>query len=745
MPPKHPTKLRRFNPADQLVTKKVEEPAKVEEPVKVEEKVVEEVKEDEVEVKADTGLFCNGKEFETLEINGRLKEGILGQGFKHLTNVQAEAFTPIMADRDVLIKSATGSGKTMAYMLPLVEKVLRWTETNRIDRSYGTLGIIMVPTRELAEQCHSVLQKTVQKISFLVCGCVMGGEQRKKEKARLRAGVHFLIATVGRLLDHLRTTEAFNVSTLTYLVLDEADRLLDMGYESDITTIKQLLAQKQAPLKQSILVSATLDEGIKKLSHFILRDPIIVGGTLDDEDRYQKLKADKGDAEEEEEEDEQEQGPLATPDCLTQHYALIPTKLRLVCLLSFLKWKVDQTPNPTVRSTAVRERYVLIPVKQQGAAKEGVKIIVFMSSADSVEFHYKMISDLTVRSLKKHPLRKKESASDKAERRKDAKMKKGSQKRKLNQANAHLDHDDEEGYVEFSDEDEEEDDENIEGGEAGWEPFISCDLFKLHGNMGQIDRTSIYESFKRCTNGILLATDVASRGLDMPGINWVVQYDPALDRKSYTHRIGRTARAGKAGDAVTFIQTHEEPYIAHLTKTMSIHLNKMTQELMLFQLSKFLKENHLLEAAARMHSYCERAATNDYELRRLAAVAYQAYLRAYSTYPKDVMHIFNVKNMHLGHVARSFAIMKNPTNLNEITHEGQDTRGSYEPTLVRKSKLRERHSNNGMTLREAEDAAAKKAFRKPIATSRVGQFNEFASGNTEIDNMGNQPIKRTRK
>ena len=405
---------------------------------------------------------------------------------------------------------------------------------------------------------------------------------------------------MGRLLDHLRTTESFNIRNLEYLIFDEADRLLDMGYEKDIITIKEMLTHRQIYPKKSILVSATLDENIRRVSHYVLRDPVVIGEPSKDE------------KEEGEEGDDDHEERFEAPPTLTQHYAPIPTKLRLATLFTLLRWKLSEsTVEHKEPYLGRRDNYVLINQKKPAKpAKEGgVKIIVFMNSADGVEFHYRLASLLKIRSNDKHAYRSDKSTTkeEREERKKEAKKRKGDQKKKEREANAHLDHDDEDGFVDFDSQDSDEEgmvgralrgkglgEEFTEQAAAlddiGWDSFLNTNLFKLHANMSQLDRTSIYESFKHCDNGVLFATDVASRGLDMPGVRYVIQYDPALDLKAYTHRIGRTARAGKLGDSVLFVQPpHEEPYVDFLRRNTNWELKRMSPELILYHLSKVFK------------------------------------------------------------------------------------------------------------------------------------------------------------
>lgn len=187
-----------------------------------------------------------------------------GFGISSCTKAQSVTlanFRPSSAlKRNVFLKSQTGSGKTLAYLLPVFQDLISTQalgshgtddkgsgtdededevdddgedggkqQHQRLSRSDGTKALIIAPTRELCAQITQVLQKLCQAEVKIVCGCISGGEKKKSEKARLRKGVTVLVATPGRLLDHLKTTEAFNLNLLRWIIMDEADRLLDMG------------------------------------------------------------------------------------------------------------------------------------------------------------------------------------------------------------------------------------------------------------------------------------------------------------------------------------------------------------------------------------------------------------------------------------------------------------------------------------------------------------------------------------
>ncbi len=194
------------------------------------------------------------------------------------TRIQSNAIPHIMKGSDVMVKSATGSGKTLSYVLPIIH----WLDSQpvKIKREDGTKAIIMSPTRELCIQIQTVLTGVLRVCHHIVPGTVMGGEKKKSEKSRIRKGVNVLIATPGRLLDHLQNTAILNVSDLRFLVLDEADRLLDLGFERDVNQIIQLLASKhlaKAP-RQNVLVSATLHSGVPRLITLTLREPVVYVG-----------------------------------------------------------------------------------------------------------------------------------------------------------------------------------------------------------------------------------------------------------------------------------------------------------------------------------------------------------------------------------------------------------------------------------------------------------------------------------
>ncbi|KAJ0962418.1 hypothetical protein J5N97_030246 [Dioscorea zingiberensis] len=164
-------------------------------------------------------------------------------GFEVPTQIQAQAIPVVISGRHVLVNAATGTGKTIVYLAPIVH-LLQMYEP-RIERSDGTFALVLVPTRELCMQVYEILQKLVHRFHWIVPGYIMGGENRSKEKARLRKGISILIATPGRLLDHLKNTSSFVHEKLRWIVFDEADRILELGFGKAIEEILDILGSRQ--------------------------------------------------------------------------------------------------------------------------------------------------------------------------------------------------------------------------------------------------------------------------------------------------------------------------------------------------------------------------------------------------------------------------------------------------------------------------------------------------------------------
>lgn len=572
-----------------------------------------------------------------------------------LTNVQERAIPAIARGHDVLVKSATGSGKTLAYLIPIVQALA--TSERRICRTDGTYVVILAPTRELALQIHLVLQRLLRPFHWLVAGLFTGGEKRKSEKSRLRHGITILVATPGRLLDHLRHTQALlQRLAVRWLVLDEADRLTDMGFEHDVGAVVAMLdglpdpdaaadhqpvradrrahdAQPQQPSqprqhhrparsrRQTIMLSATLHDGVRRLAVIALRDPVYVDGDVllgvaRDASRLPPV-ADapaRGNRERPmpDAETADALGAFRVPMTLQQHYVIVPAKQRLVALAAFVLARLAA----------------------------GEKLIVFVSNRDTVDF----LADI------------------------------------LHGAAAA---------------DDEGDLDGTPDGNGDVAPGTVSPMWaRLHGNMLQADRMRMFANFGVATCGVMLTTDVAARGLDLPSVEWIVQFSAPCDTAAYVHRVGRTARCGHRGHALLFLMPHEVAYLDAL-RANGLELTEYSVTELLQSLSAkppvqrkpraaSSPSSSYLEAATRLQLRLERYVLRDASNLAIARAAYLSYVRAYTTYPAALKSIFNVHRLHLGHVAKSFALREAPCDTQRSTRALQAHKGKARSAAVRR-------------------------------------------------------------
>ncbi|KAH7285391.1 hypothetical protein KP509_33G026200 [Ceratopteris richardii] len=469
----------------------------------------------------------------------------------------------------------------------------------KISRSDGTYALVLVPTRELCLQVYEVTKQLVHRFQWLVPGHVMGGENRMKEKARLRKGVTILVATPGRLLDHLQNTSSFHHGNLQWIVFDEADRLLDLGFGKDIKSILSYLDTQpslkskhqmgnQKRVRQHVLLSATLDDDVMELASISLTNPARIGLS---EPLLHGTKCNGEvciDAEQNMDENTKN-GPgsnkleYSMPSQLVQKYVTVPGNLRLVTLLVVLHIWMEKT--------------------------SGHKVVVFLSTCDSVDFHYALLSDF---------------------------------------------------LWSFSPADEQNCSKSL----------IDCKCFRLHGNMSQQDRTETFLEFNKQSSALLLCTDVAARGLDIPKVTHIIQYDPPGDANAYVHRVGRTARLGRKGEALLFLQSCEKNYLSELQKH-GVALEEVSFRdiwTRLFKQQKFYStaENNLLEThptVLNLLKSLESFISKQASMREIATDAFRSYVRAYAAHRGDLKAIFQVRKLHLGHVAKSFGLSDAPSLL----------------------------------------------------------------------------------
>ncbi|RMC18773.1 hypothetical protein DUI87_04669 [Hirundo rustica rustica] len=442
------------------------------------EKEMEEEEEDEVP-SLPLGLTGAFEDNSFASLAGSVSEntlkGINDMGFTHMTEIQHKSIKPLLEGRDILAAAKTGSGKTLAFLIPAVELIykLKFMPRN------GTGVIILSPTRELAMQTYGVL-KELMNHHVHTYGLIMGGSNRSAEAQKLGNGINIIVATPGRLLDHMQNTPGFMYKNLQCLVIDEADRILEVGFEEEMKQIIKLLPKR----RQTMLFSATQTRKVEDLAKISLKkEPLYVG--VDDNKE------------------------TATVDGLEQGYVVCPSEKRFLLLFTFLKKNRKK------------------------------KLMVFFSSCMSVKYHYELLN------------------------------------------------------------------------------YIDLPVLAIHGKQKQTKRTTTFFQFCNAESGILLCTDVAARGLDIPEVDWIVQYDPPDDPK--------------------------------------VPLSEFE-----FSWSKI----------SDIQSQLEKLIEKNYFLHKSAQEAYKAYIRAYDSH--SLKQIYDVNNLDLPKVSLSFGFKVPPfVDLNVNSNHGR--------------------------------------------------------------------------
>lgn len=485
------------------VAEEVEDPA-----------VAQKMTEMQKSIRSD-GFFSDQK-FEDLAICENLKRALKEHKFVKLTEIQSKAIPHLLNGKDVLAAAKTGSGKTLAFLVPALDLLYN---VKFMPRN-GVGSMVISPTRELAQQIYDVLRNISQYMTQTICVCV-GGMNRRPEAEKLAKGVNVLVATPGRLLDHMQNTKGFVYHNLVNLTIDEADRILEVGFEEEINMIIKLLPKK----RQTALFSATQTRKVADLARLSLQKPVFVEVKTQDN--------------------------VATVSGLTQGYVVCPAQSRFLLLFTFLKRNKDK------------------------------KVIVFFSSCNAVKFFDECLNYIDVK--------------------------------------------------------------------------VEC----IHGQKKQAARTTVYYNFCAADKGILLATDVAARGLDIQGVDWIVQFDPPDEPKEYIHRVGRTARgATGVGKALLFLLPEELGFLQYLRRAgvpvaeYSFPPNKI----------------------ANIQQQMERVIEKNYHLHRSSRDAYRSYMHAYASHShKDC---FDVHKLDLQQVAKSFGFAAPPKVELNLKHTARNKKGT---------------------------------------------------------------------
>uniref|UniRef100_A0AAR2INX1 Probable ATP-dependent RNA helicase DDX47 n=1 Tax=Pygocentrus nattereri TaxID=42514 RepID=A0AAR2INX1_PYGNA len=345
---------------------------------------------------------------ECLWVTGVLCEACDLLGWKRPTKIQVEAIPVALEGRDVIGLAETGSGKTGAFALPILQSLL--SHPQRLHT------LVLTPTRELAFQIGEQFEALGSTIGVKTA-VIVGGIDMMSQALVLAKKPHVVIATPGRLVDHLENTKGFNLRALKFLVMDEADRILNMDFESEVDKILKVIPRD----RRTFLFSATMTKKVQKLQRAALKDPVKCAVST----KY------------------------ATVDKLQQYYIFIPAKYKDCYLVSILN------------------------------ELAGNSFIVFCGTCNNAQRVALLLRNLGITAV------------------------------------------------------------------------------PLHGQMSQSKRLGALNKFKSKSRSVLLATDVASRGLDIPHVDCVINFDIPTHSKDYIHRVGRTARAGRSGKSITFVTQYD--------------------------------------------------------------------------------------------------------------------------------------------------------------------------------------------
>jgi len=363
------------------------------------------------------------QDFQRLGISSKLEKELNKYGITKPTPIQTEVIPPLLKGQDIIAQAQTGTGKTFAFALPVLEKIQQ-------DVPY-TQALILSPTRELALQITAEINKI--KADDVTVLAAYGGQDVDKQLHRLKEQISIIVATPGRLIDHLRRG-TIDLSRLSFLVLDEADQMLHIGFLEEIAFII-----KETPNdRQTMLFSATISSDIKKLAKKYTKNAAYV--TV-----------------------EKKQGPALTVKQISMH---TPPRAKQGALMTLIK---EEQP---------------------------FMAVIFCRTKRRVSKLYEVL-----------------------------------------RANR-----------------------------------FSCR--ELHGDLSQAKREQVMKEFREAKFQLLIATDVAARGLDIDGITHVFNYDMPLDADSYVHRIGRTGRAKAEGMAITFYSSDDRPLLDAIEKELNISIEK---------------------------------------------------------------------------------------------------------------------------------------------------------------------------
>lgn len=504
-------------------------------------------------------------------------DALTNSGFDFCTPVQAATVPLLCSYKDVAVDAATGSGKTLAFLVPLVE-ILRRSSS---PKPHQVLGLILSPTRELSSQIYHVAQPFISTLSNVKSVLLVGGVEVKSDVKKLEEeGANLLIGTPGRLFDIMQRMDLLDFRNLEILILDEADRLLDMGFQKQINAIISHLPK----LRRTGLFSATQTEAVEELSKAGLRNPVRV-----------EVRAE-----------------MKTLDNSTSSQQLVPSKTPSGLHIEYLECEADKKPSQLV---------------QLLAQNMSEKIIIYFMTCACVDYWGVVLPQISA--LKR------------------------------------------------------------------------LSIVSLHGKMKQTAREKALASFTSLASGVLLCTDVAARGLDIPGVDCIVQYDPPQDPNVFIHRVGRTARLGRQGNAIVFLLPKEEAYVEFL------RVRRVP-----------LEERKSPDDVCDIIPQIRSAAKKDRDVMEKGLRAFVSYIRAYKEH--HCSYIFRWRELEIGKLGMGYGLLQLPA-MPELKHHNLSTDGFIPlkdinlDEIKYKDKSREKQRKKNLQAKKVAEEQLK--VQKPKAAS----------------------------
>lgn len=504
--------------------------------------------------------------FSDLPISKYTSKGLFQAKYVRMTEVQRCSVPHALNNRNLLICSRTGSGKTLSYCIPVVEKLYRqkWTQLD------GLGAIIICPVRELAIQTFEVL-RSFASMHDMSAGLIIGGKQVDIEKTRI-ASMNILVCTPGRLLQHMDETPDFVCDNLQTLVLDEVDRCLDLGFQDQIQQIMQNVPITRV---QTLLYSATAKKSIEKLAKKFTHSHMNYFNLNHYEGQADNMAQGEAQPGEESKDADGNYVPkYITPVKLTHYFMKIDAENKLDTLFSFIK------------------------------SHKTLKCVVFFSSCKQVRHAYESFNKLKT----------------------------------------------------------------------------GVTLMEIHGRQKQMKRTAIYFEFVERKNAYLFATDIASRGMDFPAVDWVFQVDLPEDTDTYIHRVGRTARYKFKGSAILLTLPSEAKFVEKL-KAMNIDM-------------KSLKANP--NRTMSITSALQRMNASNPELMHLAQKAFVCYIK--SVFKNSDKEIFDISKINHEALGASMGLVTTPV-IEMVKNEEDGVSGKKKSKL---QKLREKIKQKKQKVVEIE-------------------------------------------